>query len=63
LVEMKTVLAMLYGNFMVERVGEPTDVTERLAFTMHPVGLRVRLHRTLPRELEEVGQLRKQASV
>jgi cytochrome P450/nitrite reductase/ring-hydroxylating ferredoxin subunit len=43
LVEMKTVLAMLYGNFEVERVGDPAEVGERLAFTMSPTGLKVRL--------------------
>jgi cytochrome P450/nitrite reductase/ring-hydroxylating ferredoxin subunit len=45
LVEMRVVLAMLYRNFTVERVGRTRDVTERMAFTMTPVGLRVRLKR------------------
>ena len=44
LTEMKMLLAMLYGAFDVERVGAGSDVREEFAFTMSPVGLRVRLH-------------------
>lgn len=43
--EMKTVLAMLAATFEVERVGAAPAVDEGFAFTMYPVGLRVRLHR------------------
>lgn len=42
--EMKTLLSMLYKTFVVERVGAPSDVTERFGFTMSPAGLKVRLH-------------------
>ena len=42
--EMKTLLSMLYKNFVVERVGASSDVTERFGFTMSPVGLKVRLY-------------------
>lgn len=45
LVEMRVVLAMLYRNFDVERVGRSRDVSENLAFTLAPVGLNVRLRR------------------
>jgi cytochrome P450/nitrite reductase/ring-hydroxylating ferredoxin subunit len=44
LLEMKTLLSMLYKNFYVERVGDSRDVTELYGFTMSPAGLRVRLH-------------------
>jgi cytochrome P450/nitrite reductase/ring-hydroxylating ferredoxin subunit len=43
LLEMKLVLAMLYGAFDVERVGEGAAVQEQFSFTMSPAGLRVRL--------------------
>jgi cytochrome P450/nitrite reductase/ring-hydroxylating ferredoxin subunit len=43
LTEMKMLLAMLYGAFDVERVGEGAEVREAFSFTMAPVGLRVRL--------------------
>jgi cytochrome P450/nitrite reductase/ring-hydroxylating ferredoxin subunit len=43
LVEMRVVLATLYRSFEVERVGEASDVEERMSFTMIPSGLRVRL--------------------
>jgi cytochrome P450/nitrite reductase/ring-hydroxylating ferredoxin subunit len=42
--EMKTLLSMLYKNFVVERVGASSDVVERFGFTMSPVGLKVRLY-------------------
>ena len=42
--EMKTLLSMLYKNFVVERVGASSNVTERFGFTMSPVGLKVRLY-------------------
>jgi cytochrome P450/nitrite reductase/ring-hydroxylating ferredoxin subunit len=45
LLEMKLVLAMLYKNFEVVRVGESADVRELFAFTMGPQGLRVQLRR------------------
>jgi cytochrome P450 len=45
LLEMKMVLAMLYGAFDVERVGDAAEVDELFAFTMSPVGVRVRLRR------------------
>jgi cytochrome P450/nitrite reductase/ring-hydroxylating ferredoxin subunit len=43
MLEMKMVLATIYQNFEVERVGAASDVREKLAFTMSPVGLKVRL--------------------
>ena len=43
LLEMKTLLSMLYKGFDVARVGHAGDVTERLGFTMSPSGLKVRL--------------------
>ena len=43
LLEMKTLLSMLYKNFDVERAGDPADVSELYGFTMSPRGLRVRL--------------------
>ncbi|HRI68053.1 MAG TPA: cytochrome P450 [Polyangium sp.] len=45
LLEMRVVLSMLYRNFDVERIGASEDVREGVAFTMHPVNLRVRLLR------------------
>jgi len=48
LLEMKVVLAMLFGEFDVERVGSATDVKELFAFTMAPVGMKVRLRRRAP---------------
>jgi len=45
LLEMKLLLSMLYRNFNVERVGGAEDVRENFAFTMSPVGLKVRLRR------------------
>ncbi|MBV9289572.1 MAG: cytochrome P450 [Hyphomicrobiales bacterium] len=43
LIEIKTVLAALYGNFDVERVGDAAEVRELFGFTMSPAGLKVRL--------------------
>jgi cytochrome P450 len=43
LLEMKTVLAMLYRNFSVVRHGPASAVREHFAFTMSPTGLAVRL--------------------
>jgi cytochrome P450 len=43
LLEMKVLLAALYGRFDVERDGDGAAVRERFAFTMSPDGLRVRL--------------------
>jgi len=45
LLEMKVLLATLYGAFEVEREGNSKDVTEQFAFTMSPAGLKVRLRR------------------
>ena len=45
LLEMKLLLSMLYRNFNVERVGGADGVRENFAFTMSPVGLKVRLRR------------------
>ncbi len=46
LLEMKVVLATLFKSFRVEREARTEDVRENFAFTMSPVGLRVRV---LPR--------------
>ena len=43
LLEMKTLLSMMYKSFDVERAGRAEDVTELFGFTMSPAGLRVRL--------------------
>jgi cytochrome P450/nitrite reductase/ring-hydroxylating ferredoxin subunit len=43
LLEMNVVLATLYKNFSVERVGESSEVHEVFSFAMAPVGLRVKL--------------------
>lgn len=43
LLEMKLLLATLYGGFEVTREGAGGDVREQFAFTMSPVGLKVRL--------------------
>lgn len=43
ILEMNIVLATLYKNFEVERVGQSGDVEELFSFAMAPVGLRVRL--------------------
>jgi cytochrome P450/nitrite reductase/ring-hydroxylating ferredoxin subunit len=43
LVEMKTLLSMMYKSFDVERAGRAEDVAERFGFTMSPAGLSVRL--------------------
>jgi cytochrome P450 len=48
LLEIRMVLALLYKNFTVERVGRPSDVKEHLAFTMSPQNLRIRLRRREP---------------
>jgi cytochrome P450 len=45
LLEMKLLISMLYRNFNVERVGGTEGVRENFAFTMSPVGLKVRLRR------------------
>ena len=44
LLEMNTLLSMLYKNFDVERVGASDQVSELFGQTMSPKGLRVRLH-------------------
>jgi cytochrome P450 len=45
LLEMKMAVAALLGNFDIENVATPDgqEARERLAFTMAPVGLRMRL--------------------
>jgi cytochrome P450 len=43
LLETKVVPATLYKNFHAERAGSADGVREQFAFTMSPVGLRVRL--------------------
>src|SRR5208283_3151579 len=43
LLQMKTLLSMLYKNFDVDRVGDSADVSELYGFTMSPTGLRARL--------------------
>lgn len=45
LAEMKMVIAMLFGNFDIDSVSTPdgTEPRERLALTMSPVGLKMRL--------------------
>ena len=45
LLEIRTALAMLCRNFDVELVEPGRHVEERLAFTMMPTNLVVRLHR------------------
>lgn len=50
LLEMRLVLATLYHNFDVERVGGGHEVDERFAFTMAPVNLRVRLRKRAQRD-------------
>jgi cytochrome P450/nitrite reductase/ring-hydroxylating ferredoxin subunit len=48
LLEMKTLLSMLYKNFDVDRVGASADVSELFrGLTMGPAGLRVRLRSRL----------------
>lgn len=48
LLEIRVLVATLFKNFEIERVGEPGDVTEEFAFTLSPKNLRVRLHRRSP---------------
>jgi cytochrome P450/nitrite reductase/ring-hydroxylating ferredoxin subunit len=43
LLEMKTLLSMMYKSFDVERAGRAEDVAELFGFTMSPTGLSVRL--------------------
>ena len=43
LIEMNTLLSMLYKNFYVDRIGVSDDVKELYGFTMSPIGLNVRL--------------------
>lgn len=45
LLEMRMVLVMLVRNFDIERVGPLSDVQERTAFVLTPVGIKVRLSR------------------
>jgi cytochrome P450/nitrite reductase/ring-hydroxylating ferredoxin subunit len=45
ILEMRVVLAALYKNFVVERVGRPEDTREVTSFTMMPKGLLVLLRR------------------
>jgi len=48
ILEMRVALAAIYKNFDVERVGASADVRERLAFTLGPLGLRVKVRRRVP---------------
>jgi cytochrome P450 len=50
LAEMKMALAMLFGSFDLESVTTPDggEARERLAFTMSPVGLRLRVKTRTP---------------
>ncbi|MDE2566239.1 MAG: cytochrome P450, partial [Burkholderiales bacterium] len=50
LLEMKMAIAMLLGSFEIESVDTPDGgpAQERMAFTMSPVGLRLRLRRREP---------------
>jgi cytochrome P450 len=45
ILEMKMVIAMLLGGFDIEQVTTPDgrEAQEHLAFTMYPVGLRLKL--------------------
>ena len=43
LLEMKTILCLLYKNFDVDRVGDSADVSELYGVFMSPAGLKVRL--------------------
>jgi cytochrome P450/nitrite reductase/ring-hydroxylating ferredoxin subunit len=43
LIEMNTILALLYKNFEVERLGRSEDVREVYGFVMSPGGMKVRL--------------------
>jgi cytochrome P450/nitrite reductase/ring-hydroxylating ferredoxin subunit len=43
LLEMKTLLSLLYKNFDVDRVGDSADVSELYGVFMSPAGLKVRL--------------------
>ena len=45
LLEINTLLSMLYKNFEVDRVGDGRQVQEEFGFTMSPVGLEVRMRR------------------
>jgi cytochrome P450/nitrite reductase/ring-hydroxylating ferredoxin subunit len=45
LLEMKSVLSMLYRSFEVDRVGDAAEVEERFFFTLTAAGLKVRLRR------------------
>jgi cytochrome P450 len=48
ILEMKMVMAMLLGGFDIEQVTTPDgrEAQEHLAFTMFPVGLRLKLTKT-----------------
>jgi cytochrome P450/nitrite reductase/ring-hydroxylating ferredoxin subunit len=45
LLEIRVLVATLFKNFEIERVGAPEAVSEAFAFTLSPKNLRVRLHR------------------
>jgi len=45
LLELNMVLAVLYKNFHVDRVGKSSEVEERFSFAMVPTNLRVKLRR------------------
>jgi cytochrome P450 len=44
LLEMKLVLSTIYNAFEIQRVGAAASVKEAFAFTMTPLGLKVKLH-------------------
>ncbi len=50
LLEMNIVLATLYKNFEVERVGKSSEVEELFSFAMAPVGLRVKLKKRVRKQ-------------
>lgn len=50
LLEMQVVLALLYKNFDVTRIGRASDVSEVYAFTMLPKGLRISMRHRSERE-------------
>jgi len=52
LIEMRVMLATLYRNFDVTRVGSASDVKEHYSFTMMPTNLRVRITPRKPAQNE-----------
>ena len=62
LVEISTLLSMLYKNFEVERVGNSQEVHEQFGFTMSPVGLKVRMRRRTTGAAEQANSARATAA-